>query len=178
MRTLELRRHSIRDRNSAHLSQAGVTLARAQGATLPPFALVLSSPALRAIETAVALGHAIDEERDELALPDEPALALELDACKKFADVARLIKGGLHMPAYARQLLMFADTVAGSLEAGAHALLVTHGGVVETLALACDTSADAAALGTGISFCEGVTLQLNDGTWSIAAVTRLKSNRT
>jgi broad specificity phosphatase PhoE len=69
MRWLEVRRHSLtkkgpaRDRRS-HLSAQGVALARAVGAELGPIAYVLTSAAPRAIETAVAMGVAVDNTVD------------------------------------------------------------------------------------------------------------------
>src|SRR5581483_10534951 len=58
MRWLEVRRHSLTKKGTArgrgsHLS--------AEGVTLGPFARVLTSPAPRAIETAVAMGFAVDD---------------------------------------------------------------------------------------------------------------------
>jgi hypothetical protein len=52
-----------RDRGS-HLSAQGVALARAVGAELGPIAYVLTSAAPRAIETAVAMGVAVDNTVD------------------------------------------------------------------------------------------------------------------
>ena len=66
MRWLEVRRHSLtkkgaaRDRGS-HLSAEGVALARFVGASLGPFARVVTSTSPRAIETALAMGFAVDD---------------------------------------------------------------------------------------------------------------------
>jgi hypothetical protein len=45
----------------SHLSARGVALARAVGAELGPIARVLTSTSPRAIETAIAMGLAVDE---------------------------------------------------------------------------------------------------------------------
>lgn len=163
MRALEIRRHSIRDSHSVNLNRAGVALARSVGAGLGPFAKVFSSPAARALQTAVAMGFAIDEERDELAIPDEQGVLIELDACRSFADVARLLRGGLRLPQYGRAQRVFALTLAAELGDGESALMLSHGSVIETLALACAPFADAAACGDGVSFCEGVRLSFEAG---------------
>src|SRR5215211_5741433 len=69
MRWLEVRRHWVtkkgpaRDRGS-HLSAQGVALARAVGAELGPIAYVVTSAAPRAIETAIAMGVAVDDTVD------------------------------------------------------------------------------------------------------------------
>jgi broad specificity phosphatase PhoE len=163
-RVIELRRHSRRNGADANLSQAGVDLARRLGAEMGPFALVLTSPAERAIQTAVAMGFALDRIEDALALPGLSQLALELDTCKTFADVIRLMRASVHMAEYARTLRMLADELAGELRDGERALAISHGGVLETLVAACLDSGDAdddariRALGDGFRFCEGARL--------------------
>src|SRR6266545_2150702 len=66
MRWLEVRRHSLTRKDSArdrgsHLSADGVALARLVGESLGPFASVVTSASPRAIETAVAMGFAVDD---------------------------------------------------------------------------------------------------------------------
>jgi hypothetical protein len=66
MRWLEVRRHSHTKKDAAqsrgsHLSAEGVSLARLVGESLGPFALVVTSESPRAIETAVAMGFAVDD---------------------------------------------------------------------------------------------------------------------
>jgi hypothetical protein len=67
MRWLEVRRHSLtkkgaaRGRGGSHLSAEGVMLARLVGASLGPFASVVTSVSPRAIETALAMGLAVDD---------------------------------------------------------------------------------------------------------------------
>ena len=76
MRTLEVRRHSIRkDGGGSQLSQAGVDLARSLGATMGPFARVATSVVPRARETAIAMGFAVDYEI--VTLISEEAMAAE-----------------------------------------------------------------------------------------------------
>jgi hypothetical protein len=69
MRWLEVRRHAPTKKGSArgrgsHLSAHGIELARAVGAEVGPFALVVTSASPRAIETAVAMGWAVDDAVD------------------------------------------------------------------------------------------------------------------
>src|SRR4029453_18854799 len=66
MRWLEVRRHSLTKKGAArgrgsHLSAEGVALARLVGASLGPFASVVTSASPRAIETAVSMGFAVDD---------------------------------------------------------------------------------------------------------------------
>ena len=71
MRWLEVRRHSLTRKGTArghgsHLSAEGVALARKVGESMGPFAYVVTSVSLRAIETATAMGFAVD---DTIELP-------------------------------------------------------------------------------------------------------------
>ena len=61
MKTIEIRRHSIRSNPGVHLNQQGVTLARLVGQNLGPFDRVVTSTLPRAFETALAMGFAVDE---------------------------------------------------------------------------------------------------------------------
>jgi broad specificity phosphatase PhoE len=65
MRWLEVRRHSLTKKgdvrgNGSHLSQAGVDLARRVGAEIGAVGFVAASPIPRTLETAVAMGYAVD----------------------------------------------------------------------------------------------------------------------
>jgi broad specificity phosphatase PhoE len=162
-RTLEVRRHSIRDRHSAHLNQTGVDLARTLGVSLPRFSRVYTSPIQRAVETALAMGYAVSEEIDVLGLPDDNGLMFELEQIKRFRDAGRLIRTGQHVPILAAALGQFAQMALADLADGEAALAVSHGGIVEVFGLACAPDADPLALGDGISFCEGVRLTQVNG---------------
>src|SRR5215217_30724 len=70
MRLLEIRRHARRERPAQHLIQRGVDMARTLGAELGPFHRVVTSPLARCVETAVAMGFAVDEEQPALAGED------------------------------------------------------------------------------------------------------------
>jgi hypothetical protein len=61
VRFVEICRHSVRDLPDEHLSEAGRRLAADVGRTRGPFRRVVSSPELRAIETAVAMGFPPDD---------------------------------------------------------------------------------------------------------------------
>jgi hypothetical protein len=65
---LEVRRHSMTRKGAtlgrgSQLSQEGVALARVVGECLGQFAYVVASASPRAIETAIAMGLAVDDTR-------------------------------------------------------------------------------------------------------------------
>ena len=67
MRLLEIRRHARRQRPAQHLIRRGVEMAHTLGEQLGPFDLVVTSPLPRCVETAVAMGFAVDRDCPELA---------------------------------------------------------------------------------------------------------------
>jgi len=67
MKTIEIRRHSIRSKPGDHLNQQGVTLARLVGQNLGPFDRVVTSTLPRAIETAIAMGFGVDEINETMS---------------------------------------------------------------------------------------------------------------
>ena len=64
MKTLEIRRHSIRSPFGDHLNQTGVKLANLVGKNMGPFDRVVTSTLPRAFETAIAMGFAVDEKNE------------------------------------------------------------------------------------------------------------------
>jgi broad specificity phosphatase PhoE len=69
MRTLEVRRHSPVKKSSertggSYLSAEGVALARRVGIGIGPFDVVIATPIPRTVETAIAMGFAVDEVVD------------------------------------------------------------------------------------------------------------------
>jgi hypothetical protein len=67
LRTLEVRRHTMRLIPDHHLTQAGVELARRIGESTGPFQRVITSTLPRAFETALAMGFAVDEQNEVLS---------------------------------------------------------------------------------------------------------------
>lgn len=172
MRWLEVRRHSLtkkgpaRDRGS-HLSAQGVALARAVGAELGPIAYVLTSAAPRAIETAIAMGVAVDDTVDLPSgyVPGEVGFHEQWTWAKPWARYADLVGrgGGLaavtgaHRAAWARAVM--------SVDDGAAALVVSHGGAIEPTLVACHPQADHGQWGALLGHCDGARLGFEDGSF-------------
>jgi len=157
MKSIYVIRHAARDFGSVHLNAEGVRAARLLGDRLGPMEYVATSPAQRCIETAVALGCAVQQEADELALPEDDDRMAELDRVRTFSDAVRLAAHGMHLPTYARELRLFVDRAANALLDNQDALLVTHGGIVELIAAAVDASA-AVQFSDGVGYCDGVRI--------------------
>ncbi len=157
MKTIEHRRHTMRVQPGQHLSQAGVTLARGLGQTLGPFAHVTTSPVIRAYETAIAMGFAVHDLRDELKMMPEKVEEI-VPHPSPFAVWADAMRTHAVVQTYGNTLSDFMRETLDELDDGDSALLISHGGIVEASAIACHPDYDWASAGPELSYCEGVRM--------------------
>jgi len=162
MKTIEVRRHSIRQKPGDHLSQEGVTLARLVGENLGPFDRVVTSTLPRAYETAIAMGFAVGEF-NELMSSYGSDVEREAPWPLLLAGYAEVVSQGGAAAKYARRLAGFYNELAGYLAEGRAALVINHGGIAELGAVACLPEADHAAWGSHFEPCEGIRLFWEDG---------------
>jgi broad specificity phosphatase PhoE len=171
LRTLEVRRHSLRKAGGgSQLSQAGVDFARRVGARIGPFDRVAGSVVARTRETAIAMGFAVDEELAPLISHEEAAAAFEAaawsSAAQPFAALAALVAGGGAVWRYASGIAAdWRDLVLAMPDGGA-ALVIGHSGELEAGLVACLPSADHAAWGAAFAPLEGARLTIDgDPPW-------------
>ena len=157
MKTIEIRRHSMRSKPGDHLNQPGVTLARLVGENLGPFDRVVTSTLPRAIETAIAMGFGVDELNELMSFYDED-VERETPWPLTPAEYAAVICKGGAAARYANQLVTVYTKLADYLGDGRAALVVNHGGIAEMGAVACLPDADHSSWGTHFSYCEGIRL--------------------
>ena len=172
MRTIEIRRHSIRNRLEPNLSEQGVTLARLIGVEMGKFDRVVTSPAPRAVQTAQAMGFDVDEQAEIIATFGDDVEA-ECPWPASFADYAAVYHQGGATFFYARRLADFYTKLAESLPEGGAALIVNHGGVVELSAVGCLPAADFSVMGDYVECCEGVRLTWESGKFTTLQVLRV-----
>ncbi len=160
MRELELRRHTMRVMPGQHLSQAGVELARRVGETMGHFDRVVTSTIPRAFETAIAMGFAVDEQREELgSMPDEVARAVDWQGgC---ADLQRAARAGGAAARYVVEQGRLLREIAQALPEGGRALVISHGGIVEAGAVGCLPDYNFSAWTESASYCEGIRLRFD-----------------
>lgn len=178
MRWLEVRRHSLTKKGAArgrgsHLSAAGVTLARLVGQSLGSFHHVVTSASPRAVETAIAMGYAVD---DAVAMPSGyvPGEVEHHDQWRwpsPYRKYARLIAGG--------ELAAVADThraiwkrTVEAVPDGASALVISHGGGIEPALVACLPGAEHESWGEPFHHCDGARLEYADGRFVSVRFTR------
>ena len=175
MKTIEIRRHSMRSKPGDHLNQQGVMLARLVGQNLGPFDRVVTSTLPRAIETAIAMGFGVDEFNETMSTTGD---AVEREAPwplspAGYAEVVR--SGGTAAAKYANELVAVYTKLANYLSDGRAALVVNHGGVLELGAVACLPDADHVAWGSHFDYCEGIRLFWDNGKFLDGEILRVST---
>lgn len=171
MRMLEVRRHTMRRKPGAHLSQDGIELARLVGETSGPFSLVVTSPIPRAIETAIAMGHEVNETVELLG-------QLPLDVLSSagwpspFSRISQAVSSGGPAAFFAAELASLWRSIVERVPDSKQALIVTHGGFVELGAVAAAPEYSHSEWGDAIGYCEGVRLNF-DGRFTSCEVLRV-----
>ena len=174
MKTIEIRRHSIRSKPGDHLNQQGITLARLVGENLGPFDRVITSTLPRAFETAIAMGFAVDEQI-ELMNTYGDEIEREAPWPLSLAGYAEVVSKGGAATWYANQLAAIYTKLADYLADGRAALVINHGGVAEMGAVACIPDADHFIWGSHFEPCEGIRLFYEDGKFVDAEVLRVST---
>jgi broad specificity phosphatase PhoE len=173
MRRLEVRRHSLTKKGAArgrgsHLSAQGVALARAVAAGLGPVGYVLTSASPRAIETAIAMGLAVDDTVEMVSgyVSGEVGFHEQWTWERPYATYARLIErgGGLAEVALAQRAVWI--RAVASVGNGDGALVVSHGGTIEPALVACFPDDDHERWGALFGHCDGARLTFDGGTFT------------
>jgi broad specificity phosphatase PhoE len=172
MKTIEVRRHSIRSKPGDHLNQAGVTLARLVGENLGPFDRVVTSTLPRAFETAIAMGFAVDEQI-ELMSTYGIDVEREVPWPQNFAAYAKRVRRAGAAAEYGKRLAEVYAELAKFLADGRSALVINHGGVLELGIVASFSDADYESWGEAADYCEGARLYWEDGKCVNAEVLRV-----
>ena len=157
MHTLEIRRHTHRHIPQPHLSQIGVDLARRAGEGLGRFDRVMTSTAPRAFETAIAMGYAVDEQIEQLGMLSDAVTA----AIQWNAGYTAWMKAAHNSPVVAQYTQALAGVLRSTVHAlpdGGHALIISHGGIVEASVIGCLTAGTRLADDAPCGYCEGARL--------------------
>ena len=162
MKTIEIRRHSIRNKPGDHLNQSGVMLARLVGERLGPFDRVVTSTLPRAFETAIAMGFAVDKQI-ELMSSYGMDVEREVPWPQPFAIYAKAVKRKDATAEYANRLAEYYAQLANYLADGHAALVINHGGILELGVVASFPDADYDSWGDAVDYCEGARLFWEDG---------------
>jgi broad specificity phosphatase PhoE len=177
MRWLEVRRHAPtkkgrqRSRGS-HLSADGVALARAVGDEIGPFALVVTSASPRAIETAIAMGWAVDYTVEMPSGYVEVEHHEQWGWAQPYVRYAELVAGDGKLAAVAEVHRGIWREAVSAVEEGKGALVVSHGGAIEPALVSCLPDARHASWGAPFSHLDGVRLEFEGGRFTRARFLR------
>jgi broad specificity phosphatase PhoE len=173
MRTIEIRRHAYTKKGEergkgSHLSTEGVALARRIGGEIGPFDLVLTSPVPRALETAIAMGFAVDDQLEALGdLP--PAVLAEIGHYERwaweepFVTFAQFVRqGGPTARMGERQREAWVRALE-SVPSGGRVLIISHGRVIEAGLVSCLPGDDFVGWGASFGHGEGARMSFEEG---------------
>jgi broad specificity phosphatase PhoE len=182
MRILEIMRHAptkkgpTRGRGS-HLSAEGVALARALGDRIGPISYVLTSAVPRAIETAVAMGFAVDDTVTVPAgyLPNQIEHHAQWTWSAPYARYAQWLGRSPELAAVAAEHRSHWLRAVLAVEDGETALVVSHGGIIEPTLVSCRPQDDLSAWGLPFAPCDGARLVFDEGAWQSVEFLRVKT---
>lgn len=172
MRTLEIRRHTMRAKPAEILTPEGIALARRVGAELGRFDRVITSTRGRAFETALAMGYPQAELMDGLSTLGN-AVDAEISWDAGFGAFAEVIRRGGVTREFARGQEMLWRSIIETVPDGANALVITHGGIIEAGTVAAVPDWDHASLGPHCDYCEGVRLHYEGPRFTSVEVLRV-----
>jgi broad specificity phosphatase PhoE len=164
MKTVEVRRHSIRGAGK-NLSPEGVALAKKVRAELAPsYDLCITSSKERAMETMEAFGFTNYSIDDSFTTLDDSVLAKhrrEIDevaskkGCSTFYAVFEIPEAAEALRGAGQAYLKALKRVAHRLPDGGRALVVSHGGAIEPAALLGFSVYHLREMGGELKPCEG-----------------------
>jgi Histidine phosphatase superfamily (branch 1) len=174
---VEIRRHSVRDSPAEGLSPRGRALAEYVGERTGPFREVITSPRLRAVETAIGMHFPPTSTRESWAeLGAE--VSEEIDWPAPFVRYAALLGSATRSAGRARELGAETRAVAEHLGPGESALIVTHGGLPELTAVGLFPETEYSAWGDALRCLEGVSIQFERARPVSARVLRVPDEMT
>lgn len=162
MASLEIRRHTMRTKPGQHISKSGISLANLIGKSCSSFDLVVTSEIPRAIETAIAMGFAVDCQITELGiLPESIYSAIEWP--KSLKTLSETTKSNGLCNRYAKAQASHWNSVLDKLSDHQSGLIVTHGGIIELGAIGFMPNTNHALWGGAIGYCEGFKFTRDQG---------------
>jgi broad specificity phosphatase PhoE len=176
MPEIEIRRHSCTKKgpgrgHGSHLSADGVLLAREVGRVIGPFDLVLASEVPRTVETAVAMGFAVDHQ---VSVPDDTGYEAltrighheRWSWSEPWVRFAELVRAGGPVAVFGCWLRQTWAEALESVVEGGRVLVISHGRDIESGVVACLDDfqpEEFKTWGEPLHQCEGVRLSYADG---------------
>jgi broad specificity phosphatase PhoE len=172
MTTLDVRRHTMRRKPGAHLSQEGIELARFVARGTDSYDFVVTSEIPRAIETAIAMGFEVNELIVELGILPENILET-ISWPSPLAKVERVLRSDADCIAFTNTQVQLWTSIAARVPNEGRGLLVTHGGIIDLGVVAFLMASKRPIEGGTIGYCEGVRLEFSSGRLTHAEMLRV-----
>ncbi len=179
MKYFEMRRHTMRRKYEncksgtknprKHLSQAGIDLARQVGDQMRmvqdnPFHGVITSKKPRAIETAISFGFEVDVFTKSFGFfPEKVYRKSKWPA--NFEAMSKAVKKNKIVAKYAKQQADILALHIDQIEDEQTILGISHGGIMELMAMGALPKADHKDWGAVFGYCEGFRLTRKDNQW-------------
>lgn len=174
-KTLEIRRHAERHKPGSNLNASGVDLAKRASTRDRAYALVVTSPMPRAVQTAVAMGHGVDEEDWTLASMGRlVSESIIFDA--GFAAIHRAIRSDRAAALFAELQALQLRHYLTRVESGESVLVVSHGGIAEAGIIGLLDGANVSGFGPSFDYCEGARLQIDGNRCTSVQLLRFDGN--
>ena len=178
MRKVQIRRHSFTKKGEArgrgsHLSREGVLAAHQLGASLGSFDAVVASTSPRTMETAIAMGYAVDDliEMPSPVETGEIAFHAWRDWDDPFTTLRTMATASATIDAYLNDQVARLVAAVDHLADDGSALVVGHGGWIESVIARLVDVPTSAPLGGSFWHLDGIELQLTT-TATVVAVHR------
>ena len=160
--------------HGSHLSIEGVTLARRIGDSLEPFDRAYASPYPRTMETALAMGFAVDDilEFSSGYVSGEFEHHDQWGWEKPYVRFAEMLRAETTLAKNAAADAQLWANLLMAVPAGGRVLIISHGGSIEPTLVACLPDADHSTRGMPFSHCDGVHLTFTGGRFITAEFQR------
>ncbi len=159
MKTLIIRRHAQRTKPGQNLSQTGINLAKRVTLDTQHFDLVATANIPRAIQTAIAFGHEVTMLNDALGhLPKK--IFAKCGWTKALPQMSVAISNHKSVANFARTQANLWKNIAHQIPNSGHALIISHGAIIELGMLASLPDANHKNWGPAIGYCEGIRLTI------------------
>lgn len=183
MREIEIRRHCLTKKGGSrgagsHLSAAGVAQARRIGRNRGPFDLVLTSLIPRTLETALAMGFAVDDQWEVLGdIPtevwDEIGHQERWAWNNPFAVFAQIAAADGPTALMGRRQQEAWTQALESVHLEGKVLVISHGRVIEAGLVTCAPGADFGTWGSPFQHGEGIRMHYDQGRFTDVQFQRL-----
>lgn len=157
MRTLEVRRHTMRHKPDTYVSAKGVTLAKMVGKTQRQFNLVVTSDMQRAKQTATHMGHRLDTTMKDLSYLPE-AILKYTGWPVPFGRIVKVMDESDIISEYAKSQADLWKSVLNQMPDSQNTLIVTHGLIIELGMAAAMPNAPHDEWGKAVGYCEGIRM--------------------